>query len=62
MLGRFLTGAFQFNDTVIAAASDGIDDIKVDIIDDEWFGLIAHCLANQGLHLLPSTGCTKECK
>jgi hypothetical protein len=54
--GRCLTGAIEFDDSVIAAASDWIDDINVGIIDYEWFRPISHCLANQDLHMPPFTG------
>jgi hypothetical protein len=38
------------------------EDIKVGIVDDEWFGPIAHSLANQCPHPPPSTASAKECK
>ena len=39
-----------------------VDDIKAGIIDDEWFGPIAHCLANPSPRPPPSTASTKERK
>jgi len=43
-------------------AGEWVDDIKVGIIDDEWFGPIAHCLANPSPRLPPSSASTKERK
>jgi len=37
----------------VTAAGEWVDDIKEDIIDDEWFGPITHSLANPS----PLTGC-----
>ena len=44
----------------VTATGEWVDDIKVGIIDDEWFGPIAHCLANPSPHPPPSTASTKE--
>jgi len=44
------------------AAGKWVDDIKVGIIDDEWFGPIGHCLANPSPRPPPSTASTKERK
>jgi len=46
----------------VTAAGKWVDDIKAGIIDDEWFGPIAHCLANPSPCPLPSTASTKEHK
>jgi len=46
----------------VTAAREWVDDIKAGIIDDEWFGPIAHCLANWSPRPPPSTASTKECK
>jgi len=46
----------------VMVAREWVEDIKAGIIDDEWFGPIAHCLANPIPRLSPSTSCTKECK
>jgi hypothetical protein len=52
----------NFTALEVTAAGERFDDIKVGIIDDEWFGPIAHCLANPSPHPPPSTASTKECK
>jgi len=46
----------------VTVAGQCVDDIMAGIIDDEWFGPIAHCLANPTPRPLPSTASTKECK
>jgi len=46
----------------VTAAGDWVDDIKAGIIDDEWFGPIAQCLANPSPCPPPSTASTKERK
>jgi len=46
----------------VMAAGECIEDIKVSIIDDEWFGPIAHSVANPSPHPLPSTASAKERK
>jgi len=46
----------------LTAAGEWVDDIKAGIIDDEWFGPIAHCLANPSPCPPPSTASTKERK
>jgi len=46
----------------VTAAVEWIEDIKAGIVDDEWFGTIAHSLANSSRRPPPSTASTKECK
>ena len=46
----------------VTAAEEWIDDIKAGIVHEEWFGPIAHSLANPSPHPLPSTASTKERK
>jgi len=45
----------------VTASGEWINDIKVRIIAEEWFGPIAHCLANPTPCPLPSTASAKEC-
>jgi len=52
----------NFTALEVTAAGEWVDDIKVGIIDDEWFGPIAHCLANPSPCPPPSTASTKERK
>jgi len=47
---------------VVPAAGEWIEDIKAGIVDDEWFGPIAHCLADPSPHPPPSTASPKERK
>ena len=47
---------------VVTAAGEWVDDSRAGIIDNEWFGPIAHCLANSSPCPLPSTASTKERK
>jgi len=44
----------------LTAAGEWVDDIKAGIIDDEWFGPIAHCLANPSPRPPPSAASTEE--
>jgi len=46
----------------VTSAGEWIDDIKVGIVDDKWFGPIAHSLANPSPHPTPSTASTQEFK
>jgi hypothetical protein len=46
----------------VTAAGEWVDDIKAGIIDDKWFGPIAHCLDNPSPRPPPSTASTKERK
>jgi len=47
---------------VVTAAGEWIEDIKVGIVDDEWFWPIAHSLANPSPRHPPSTVSAKERK
>jgi hypothetical protein len=46
----------------VTAARELIEDIQAGIVDDEWFGPIAHCLADPGPRPPPSTAPAKERK
>jgi hypothetical protein len=46
----------------VTAARERIEDIKAGIIDDEWFGPIAHSLTNRSPRPLPSTAPAKDHK
>jgi len=46
----------------VTAAGEWIDDIKAGIVDDDWFGPIAHSLANPSPCPPPSTASAKERK
>jgi hypothetical protein len=46
----------------VTAAGEWIEDIKAGIVDDEWFGPIAHSLANPSARPPPSTVFAKERK
>jgi len=46
----------------VTAAGKWIEVIKAGIVDDEWFGPIAHCLANPSPRPPPSTASAKELK
>jgi hypothetical protein len=46
----------------VTAGGDWIEDIEAGIIDDEWFGPIAHSLAIPNPHPLPTTASEKEHK
>ena len=46
----------------VTAAGEWVDDSRAGIIDNKWFGPIAHCLANSSPCLPPSTASTKERK
>jgi hypothetical protein len=46
----------------VTAAGEWIEDIKAGIVDNEWFGPIAHSLANPSPRPPPSTASAKECK
>jgi hypothetical protein len=46
----------------VTAAGEWIEHIKAGIVDDEWFGPIAHSLANPSPHPQPPTASAKECK
>jgi hypothetical protein len=46
----------------VTAARERIEDIKAGIIDNEWFGPIAHSLTNPSPRPLPSTAPAKERK
>ena len=43
----------------VSAAKEWIEDIKASIVDDEWFGPIAHSLANPSPRPPPSTASAK---
>jgi len=46
----------------VTAGGEWIEDIKVGIVDDEWFGPISHSLAKPSPRPTPSTASAKERK
>jgi len=46
----------------VTTVGEWANDIKANIIDDEWFRPMAYCLANPSPRPQPSTASTKACK
>jgi hypothetical protein len=58
----FLQQRYNVMAMQVTAACEWIEDIKAGIVDNEWFGPVAHSLANPSPRHPPSTASTKECK